>query len=882
MMTEKFPCCSVNGQRLIVGHVSNVPGTMESCPTSFRARSSSRGAARFLALFAVCIGSLSSTRCVAADDQPAPRVIRHIDIVHMTHTDIGFTDHPIVCRQQQVRYLDIAIDAVLATSDAPDEAQFYWTAETTLAVDDWWQTADATRRDDLLKAVDTGRLEVAAMATNQTPTLDPAEWHTALHWLPGELWDRVKPRVAIQNDVNGFPRAGAMALLDRDVEYLFMGINSTNGGPPFDRPSAFWWKMPDGRRMFVWLGDHYARGFYYFHPQTWRRGPVPESTDTRYRPARPGDFFRADEASVRAAHAHLLGQLRTLEASGYAHPSLILSMTNEWRMDNDPPFPPLAEFVGKWNRLGLKPELRMSTAAGALDRMRREIGDGIPTYEGEWTDWWANGGASGPREVAASRRAKRLATAALSPVWGSADERTLQAADTIYRDLCLFDEHTWGSSNSVSQPHSLETWGEYNEKSRMAYRPMALAKLLLAQRARTAVYGGDQGLYVANTAKLPWSGWITMPATCLRGDFRSLEDPKTGELVPLTFEHGYRPFTRPAGEHELTVSNTSETFPDHCPKQQVRFWMERLDGESIRRFRLSDKTLEPGPPPAPVNVTLDDHGWPATAIWPGMKRPLFEAGTGDFLSVAVGGFSGRWVYSDILGVGDPAQRQKRRSETLDEVTAVATKSAHVEQNAHTTVYEQVLEHPRTKWLKRRLELWNREPRARLTVRFHRIESERPEVLFVTCTLPCQKHLPEASNGGLPFVPYDDQLPGTCRDYFSIDSWVRYQTPAGAWLWTTRDAPLVTFGDHQVLAHRTDPPENPNRILAMVFNNVWFTNFVADSHGAMEFQSDIAWQLSNKPKVDTATCADTMLSEPQVIINPDLRAAPVFMERLHRP
>ena len=42
-------------------------------------------------------------------------VIRHIDIVHMTHTDVGFTDHPLVCRQQQVRYLDVAIDAVLAT-----------------------------------------------------------------------------------------------------------------------------------------------------------------------------------------------------------------------------------------------------------------------------------------------------------------------------------------------------------------------------------------------------------------------------------------------------------------------------------------------------------------------------------------------------------------------------------------------------------------------------------------------------------------------------------------------------------------------------------------------------------------------------------------------
>ena len=40
-----------------------------------------------------------------------------------------------------MRYLDIAIDAVLATPDAPPDAQFYWTAETTLAVDDWWQAA---------------------------------------------------------------------------------------------------------------------------------------------------------------------------------------------------------------------------------------------------------------------------------------------------------------------------------------------------------------------------------------------------------------------------------------------------------------------------------------------------------------------------------------------------------------------------------------------------------------------------------------------------------------------------------------------------------------------------------------------------------------------
>jgi hypothetical protein len=837
----------------------------------------------------VCLGRLVVWSVLAAIAPPAlgenpkaPEFVRRIDIVHMTHTDVGFTDHPLVCRRQQMRYLDIAIDAVLATKDNSPEGQFCWTAETTLAVDDWWQAADASRREAFLEAVATGRLEIAALAMNQTPTLNPAQWQTTLHWLPDELWEKVRPRAGVQNDVNGVPRAGAVALLDRGVDKLLMGINSTNGGPPMDRPSAFWWKMPDARRMFVWLGDHYVGGFYYFHEDTWRRGPVPESTDTRYRPARPGELFRSDEASVRAAHTRLLGRLASLEATGYRHPSLVVSVTNEWRMDNDPPFPPIADFVATWKRLDLRPELHLSTVAGALDRLQGEIGEMIPEYEGEWTDWWANGCASGPREVAASRQAKRLVAAATSPVWGPVEEQARIAADEIYRDLCLFDEHTWGASDSIGQPHAIDTWAQYNEKSRTAYQPMALAKLLLAQRARTAVYDRQEGLYVANTARLPWNGWVAMPSSCLRGDFRSLEDPATGKSVSLDFEHGYRPHARPAGEHELTLENSSETFPDHSPDQVARFWAEGLEGHSIRRYVLSEKTVEEPPPAPSVKTTLDEHGWPISSRWPGMEQPLFEAGTGDFLSVAISGFGGRWVYADIHSLTDPGERSIRRSETLKEEFAVPAGDATCRQNAHTKVYTQTLAHPRLKWLTRRMELWNGEPRARLTVRFHRTESERPEIFFVSSAVPCPGTLPQVSNGGLPFVPFEDQLPGTCREYFSIDGWARYQTPAGRWLWATRDAPLIALGDHQVLARTSAAPENPGRIFTMVFNNVWFTNFVADSHGAMEFQFDFAWQGANELQFDPAEHAETLLSEPQVVINPGVPESPIFMERLHRP
>ena len=307
----------------------------------------------------------------------------------------------------------------------PDESKFCWTAETSIAVRDWWLAATPDRRDEFLQAVASGQLDITAMPLNQTPTLNRRQWQKLLHWLPEDLWQRVKPQSAIQNDVNGMPRAGAVALLDRGVRRLFFGINSESGGPPQKRPSAFWWKMPDGRRMFVWLGDAYPDGYSYFEPNSWRRGPVPEASDTRYRPPRPGEILPTDEASMRKAHGHLVERLAKLEAAGYPHETLLISMTNEWRIDGDPPFPPLADFVAAWHRLGLKPTLRLTTVSTALRRLEQEIGPAIAELEGEWTDWWANGVASGPREVAASRLAKRIVAAAESP---SGDRWTPTAA----------------------------------------------------------------------------------------------------------------------------------------------------------------------------------------------------------------------------------------------------------------------------------------------------------------------------------------------------------------------------------------------------------------------------------------------------------------------
>jgi hypothetical protein len=803
--------------------------------------------------------------------EPAPggaqSVIQEIQLVHFSHTDVGFTDHPSVCRELYRRYLDIAVDSILDTRRGAPDQRFYWTAEATMPVYDWWQSATPARQRQLLRAVRSGQLEIAALPFNNTPFMDAAQWQTALHWLPEELWRQVHPKTAIQNDVNGVPRAAAIALLDRGVRYLFTGINEDSGGVPFPRPSAFWWRMPDGRRMFVWLNIGYGSGFDFFEPGEWRRGPVPNAADATYRPPRAGDILRSDEKSLRTAHQICMERLRGLEKSGYGHPILTISITSQWRFDNDPPFPPLADFVGAWNKLGLKPRLRLTTVTDAMQQLEKVLGPSAPEYAGEWTDWWANGTACAPREVAASRAAKRSLAAAASPIWGPLSMPAQKTMNELYRELCLFDEHTWGSSLSVALPYSLDTQGQFNEKARLAFRPMAKAEWLLSQRVRTRLASEGQGLFLANASPAAFSGWVRMITTCLREPYKSLENAKTGERIKLEFEPGLEPWGRPQKPEDLTPEDISATFADNVPNKIARFWVEKLEGNSIQHLSLSVKPVTDRPADSVVSpiVKSDSQNWPISVVWPGMKTSLFLEAFGDFIAVKVNGF---------------APRSSLRPDKLEEVTAKAAADAVKRETDHSLVFTQMLQHPRLQWGTRVVELWKREPRARFTLRINRLSSAAPEIFYVVFPLPTGNVLPKMSNGGVPFIPFTDQLSGACRDYFAIDGWVEYATANGNWLWVSRDAPLMTIGSHATLSRRQSPPQDPNRLLAMIFNNFWYTNFAADEHGIMEFQFDLVW--TDKAESAPAERASALLTEPKVLINPGLPENPIVQRDLFLP
>ena len=295
-------------------------------------------------------------------------------------------------------------------------------------------------------------------------------------------------------------RAGLTALADHGIRELAMGMNPTWGGPPFPAPKAFWWKLPDGRRVFVYLERSYGQADSLFMRGEWRVGDSPAASDMAFRPPRSGEILPSDEASVRAAHDRCVKVLAELEKSGYVGDRLIAVFANQWRMDNEVPFIPMVEFIAAWNHLKLQPELRLVTMTEAMGTLEKEIGDRIPEYEGEWPDWWSNGPPAMPsQKIAASLVALPNAT------WKPREFAFVlyhecrccnSAENDILADLALFEEHTGGgSAYGVTLPDSLETAGQLDEKGLLAFRSNSRAAWLFSQRARTQLFIGIQGQY---------------------------------------------------------------------------------------------------------------------------------------------------------------------------------------------------------------------------------------------------------------------------------------------------------------------------------------------------------------------------------------------------
>jgi hypothetical protein len=760
--------------------------------------------------------------------------IRYIDLVHCSHTDYGFTDHPMIAQELQRRFFDIAVDAAILTGDNPENERFRWSAEALDVVSDWWEHASPERQKELIKCINSGQIAINALPFHIHPFINERQWKLMTNWVPEELWAKFKPSVGMQHDVNGFPRSAAIGLLDRGVRYLWTGINDHFGGSPFKQPQAFWWKMPDDRKILVWLGFPYWEGYLFFSEQQWRIG-MREASNTQFWSPRPGDILPDDEASVRKAHQVCLNKIERMLDEGYSYDFITVSITNQWRIDNDGPFIPLVDFVKKWNELGLEPRLNLQTVDKAMQRIEHRLGDKLEVHSGEWLDWWSFGVISNPRELSASRQANNFVEAACSPVFGPATRFLEDEVDQIDRWLCRYYEHTFGSNVTLSEPYSIRTLGQQNEKASFAYRPYEKARWLLARRIQAEFSRKQEGLYVINSGKAPYTGWIYLdPVSFRRQKFLSVEDAGSGNVQNLYFD-----------------------------RNSARFWVEEMPQESYTRFLLKEYPVNEVAPVSLPDIDTDRWGWPVEVKWEGMEKPIFTGGFGDFVSLQskIPRYHWRTIWHQ-----EESERLQRVSDDTEWITAAPVEKARIEETPFTLRYSQKIEHPRLNQAERVLEVWKNEPRVKYHISFDRTSSFPDEIFYIHFPLPETGQFPVTSNGGHEYTPYMDNVPGTSMDYFTIDGWVRFPSESGQWIWSSKESAMITFDGHQFCSKRRDAPSNMSNLYAMIYNNVWEVNFTADSPGKMGFEFDLTWR-KNIQKENVPGLVQTYFISPLVILNP---------------
>ncbi len=786
-------------------------------------------------------------------------MIKQIDIINLTHTDFGFTDHRVVCDELLRKYVDIAIDKIIETMDEKEDKKFYWTAETLIPILDWWVKADTSRRADLKKAIEVGQFEAAALPFNNTPFLNKDQWKQMLNWVPPELWKMLSPKTVIQNDVNGFPRAGALACLNRNVKYMWSSINTDSGGAPLKQPAAFWWKMPDGRRMFVWLNLGYCGGYDFLEEKQWRQGPIPEAADCLYWLPGKNDILKTDEKSMQESHKVCQDKIGEIEKY-YPYERLAVSITNQWRMDTDPPLLNIPEFVNRWNQLGLQPMLRFTTVTKTLKELEKEIGDEIPEYRGEWTDWWANGTASAPRELSASRKAKRIAKTIKSPIWGEMEEYTKKNLEKSLKELCMFDEHTWGAWQSVSEPYSVQAEGQFANKSVLAYQPLERLKLILSKITRNRLLNETEGLYIINPSEEPYKGWEVFPTSCLRDDYLAIEDNQ-GKKQNLVFENGWDQFTKPGIQQEITYENVSKTFPDNRKGMKFKIWVDLKPCE-IKKYKLIKEKIQPGQEEKKqVDYSTDEYGWPEKIEWLHTKKTVQLTSWGKMESLQVKGFNSRWLLKDIR---EKHAIELREKHMIEEITQPYEK-VKMEENKYTIKFIQLLKHSALNWYKREIEIYKYNPRINITVKLNKKPTYDPQTFYTIFELPLEDTTPYISNGGSIFKP-GEQLPNTCQEYYAIDGWVYYRKNQEECIWTTRDASLVSFGGPTAWIG-TKEIRDTNKVFTMLYNNFWYTNFRADSSGIMEFRFNFELRTKGDKDPDPEKWAEGLMTEPVKVLKP---------------
>lgn len=736
--------------------------------------------------------------------------VHEVLVYHHSHLDVGYTQHPLTVWARQEDYLRRAL--VLAdryASRGPGE-QFKWTVESTAVVERFLRDAAETEVDQFVRLSHGGLIETTGMYCNTTPLFTPAELVASFRPLK-RLRDQLGIPIssAINHDVNGQSWLLPDLLQDLGIDLLLMGINQDSARPPAPRPRAFWWEGYGGHQILTWNGEHYGWGQYVGipYPEAWHRSAI----------------------DLERSHQILTEYLDGIVERGYPYDFALVSVTNTVTWDNDGPNEALLQFIHLWNAHFTDVKMKMITPRELPPYLARQSAEAIRHVRGEWTDWWAHGVGSSARETALARWASRVwQGAAVSRMLlgdvDDADHREFARREAnVVENLMLYDEHTWGSAQSISQPDTIDSLGQWSSKAAHAYdaaaeswRLWTLASRGWAERHETQ----DPAVMVFNPLPWPLKQRVILPHWRAGEDF--------GSAWPLQ---------ELARDCELA----NPISPAPIIGDPVDYGLVDIPAFGFRLLQL-------GRVPASDASSVTVDRWSLNNAW---FQLTVDSQRGAIRSLKTVSDSEEWCIPDsewMLGeyVYQRFETPRGRSDLQPPVPAadvrqhLASTTARVRRVAG--IHESRgpglcalrvdLEAEGVRSLSVTYTLYEQEPWIDLTYEI----DKSPQMMLESLYIAFPADLPGAQlhyeSGGAVVQAEKDQLPNACRDYYSVQNWADLSNCARGMAVAMPDTPLIMWGGLTVGAFAEHHEGAQPVLLSWVMNNLWHTNFKASQEGPL--------------------------------------------------
>jgi alpha-mannosidase len=500
---------------------------------------------------------------------------------------------------------------------------------------------------------------------------------------------------------------------------------------------------------------------------------------------------------------HVFAHLNKLERSGFPYDLSFLFWVGAWPnggVDNAPPDEKLVEQVLAWNAKYAAPRVVIGLAGEYFREFERQHGPKVPDFCGDLTPYWEDGAGSTSRESALNRAsADRLSVADTLFAMGSPVAYPARQFDAAWKNVLLYSEHTWGAWNSISDPDDSFVLDQWKVKQAFALDADQQSRALLAAALPKAGVRRDPAIEVINPTQWTRTDLAVVPSDIKgegvldnRGRAVASQRLASGELVFLAC--AIPPFS--AKRFVLT------------PELPKRMGKASATAHGLRTGSLS--------------VVIDEQSGAISSLrLAGLNQELVDPKAPVALN----------DYRYVLGADAKGARSngKPTIRVVDAGPLVA--SLQIESDA-----------PGCNRLIRQVRVVDGLDRVELCNQVDRKSVREKDGVHFGFGFNVPNAVVRMETPWGVVRPNRDQLPGSCRNWFTVQRWVDISNPNFGITWAPLDAPLMEIGaitgnlmgsvnyhEWMTSAFESSP------IFSWAQNNHWFTNYKIDQPGITTFR-----------------------------------------------